>query len=139
MAARRVKIKRSKFYKANGPTARLEAAGFKCSAEGCRRARFRRGLCTSHFKRLQRKKKVEGPIEEHVVAELHAWQHQVGDTLTLSERALQSGGLWVETPAEASDDIYQYRKRNFLRDAARWLESLGWVPPHNRAQKLARA
>jgi hypothetical protein len=133
-----VTVRRSKFYKLNGPTARLERTGVTCFVDECRRARFRKGLCTAHYKRLQRKREVDGPIEESVMVELREWQHQVGDTLTPVEYVLKEGDLLVQTSAE-DDELYKYRRKNFLKAAARWLESLGWVPPHNSAKKLARA
>jgi hypothetical protein len=57
--------------------------------------------------------------------------------MTPEERAVVTGSAWLEASAE-DDELYNYRRRAFMKAAAAWLESLGWKRPPNAARKLNR-
>lgn len=124
-------VRRSKFMKPNGPTSRLSG---DCAVESCKRPLFRQGYCSAHFKRKQRNKEVDGPIGESRVR----GGVELGEVLSAEEVAIETGNMWLETPAE-DDALYKFRKKRFLKAAAQWLESLGWQPPHDPMRRLRRA
>jgi hypothetical protein len=62
----------------------------------------------------------------------------LAEVLDPEERVLVSGDAFVQCSSE-DDDLYKYRRRNFLRAAAAWLESLGWTAPTRAVRRLERA
>lgn len=104
------------------------------------RAVFRRGFCTAHFKRVQRKKPVGGPIGANIMTgEMLTFKQGEPAIQEMSpeERALIAGDAWLQCSAE-DDDLYTYRRHAFLKAAASWLEALGWVAPPNAARKIRK-
>lgn len=83
---------------------------------------FRKGLCGTHYKRLQRNKVVDGPILESVDAE---------------EYVIRAGSDFLESPSE-DDAVYAYRRKVFIRAIGVWASSLGWSPPQNKTKSRTR-
>jgi hypothetical protein len=134
--------RRSKLYKSNGPTARFERTGVCCSIDGCERAVFRKGLCTAHFKRVQRGQPIGGAIGAHIMTgEMLMFKKNeppsLQQVMSLEERMIVTGSAWLECSAE-DDELYAYRRHAFKKAVATWLESLGWKPPVNAARKLRK-
>lgn len=91
--------------------------------DGCTRPRFRKELCSSHLKRLQRKQKdpsvvVLSPISESAPLE----------GKTPEERVIDAGSDFLEVSAE-NEQLYQYKRKAFLRAIEIWAISRGFTPP----------
>ena len=109
-------IRRSKYFKEDGPTSKLTG---DCMYDGCDRPVFRKGMCGAHLKRLQRKKPVDGLInggEPYL------------DVMTPEEKVVDAGSKLLETSAE-NDQLYKYRRKGFLKACEAWVESMGWRRP----------
>lgn len=119
-----VVARRSKYMKPDGPTSRLTG---DCSVDACDRPIFRQGYCSAHFKRKQRNKVVSGPISASVAD----GGVSLGDSLSPEEHVIIAGSALLETSSE-DDALYKFRRRRFLKAAARWMESRGWTPPKGR-------
>ena len=76
-----------------------------CEVDGCSRPSFRRGFCTTHFKRVQRHGATGGVVQE----------------LSAEERVIIAGSEFLE-----ADQDYDAKRRAFLRAIASWMVERGW-------------
>lgn len=121
-----VATRRSKFLKVNGPTSRMKG---DCAVEDCERPLFRKGYCVTHLKRFQRTGSVAGgPINGGL---------PLGEVLSPEESTVIAGTAFLDASSEDDRD-HKTKRRLFLKAAARWLESLGWKPPHASARRLRK-
>jgi hypothetical protein len=137
--------RRSKFLKADGPTARLTG---DCGVDGCNRPVWRQDLCASHFKRKQRHQPVAGPIGDHI----RPGGLEPGEVLEPEELFFEAARAYVEADSE-DDEAFEKTKLTALRAAVRFAESkgyvkvkdaldlaeeLGWSPPARRTTRARR-
>lgn len=94
---------------------------------------FRKGLCCAHFKRMQRKKPIDGLIGEAKAAQ----GLELAEVLDPMENVIEKGSSMVEASSE-DDDVYKATRRLFIRACELLMLSRGWSQPPARKRERAR-
>jgi hypothetical protein len=101
---------------------RSQTSGY-CTAD-CDRPAFSKGLCVAHLKRQQR----GIPLDVK----------PVGEVLSPEEQVYKAGTDLLECSSE-DDDLWRYRRKQFLKAATRWVKAMGWRPPSNASRRVRNA